>query len=319
MGPTYKATGINLKSMPLGESDRLLTILTQEFGLIRAVAAGSRKHHSKLGGHSTLFVVNSLLIAKGRSLDRITQAEALNSYSALSRDLGKLTAGQYLAELTLLQALSEQPQEELFDVLTQHLTRLEQSPANLVLAHLTHAIYQLLITAGVAPQVDACCVSQVPLIPNLADTSWQAGFSASVGGAITLETLQNLKGAPTGERSQPQSRTVVRELESADSAIAITEPPIARYRSTPWPKIAGFNVQMSALELALLQQLPQPELMPDLVPFGESNSTHGCLNLHNAWLRIERVLREYAQYYFEQPIRSAALMDTCFKSMPSAG
>ncbi|HEY9873712.1 MAG TPA: recombination protein O N-terminal domain-containing protein, partial [Candidatus Obscuribacterales bacterium] len=80
MSRTYKATGINLKSMPLGEADRLLTILTREFGLIRAVAPGARKHHSKLSGRSGLFVVNELLIAQGRSLDKITQAETKESY-----------------------------------------------------------------------------------------------------------------------------------------------------------------------------------------------------------------------------------------------
>ena len=69
MSRTYKVTGINLKGMPLGEADRLLTILTQELGLIRVVAPGARKQNSKLGGRSGLFVVNELLIAKGRSLD----------------------------------------------------------------------------------------------------------------------------------------------------------------------------------------------------------------------------------------------------------
>ncbi|XGB43117.1 MAG: recombination protein O N-terminal domain-containing protein [Nodosilinea sp. LVE1205-7] len=38
MSQTYQVTGINLKAMPLGESDRLLTILTPELGLVRAVA-----------------------------------------------------------------------------------------------------------------------------------------------------------------------------------------------------------------------------------------------------------------------------------------
>ncbi|MCC3429114.1 MAG: recombination protein O N-terminal domain-containing protein, partial [Microcoleus sp. PH2017_04_SCI_O_A] len=42
MTRTYKAIGINLKSAPIGESDRLLTVLTREFGLIKAVAPGVR-------------------------------------------------------------------------------------------------------------------------------------------------------------------------------------------------------------------------------------------------------------------------------------
>jgi DNA repair protein RecO (recombination protein O) len=60
MSRTYQATGINLKGMALGEADRLLTILTAERGLVRAVAPGARKFKSKLRGRSELFVVNHL-------------------------------------------------------------------------------------------------------------------------------------------------------------------------------------------------------------------------------------------------------------------
>jgi DNA repair protein RecO (recombination protein O) len=66
--------------------------LTREFGLIKAVAPGVRKQRSSIGGRSELFVVNELLIAKGRSLDKITQASTVESYPGLSRNLGKLSA-----------------------------------------------------------------------------------------------------------------------------------------------------------------------------------------------------------------------------------
>ncbi|WP_254721917.1 DNA repair protein RecO [Kovacikia minuta] len=166
MSRTYKVTGINLKSMPMGEADRLLTILTRELGLIRAVAMGARKHGSSLGGRSGLFVVNELLIAKGRSLDKVAQAETLESYPGLSQDLKKLTASQYLAELCLCQALSDQPQEELFCLLNEQLKRLERSAASQVLPYLTHAVFQLLILSGVVPQVHLCCVTRQPLVPQ---------------------------------------------------------------------------------------------------------------------------------------------------------
>ena len=72
----------------MGESDRVLTVLTREFGLIRAVAPGVRKQRSTIGGRSELFVVNELLIAKGRSLDKITQADTVQSHPGLSATSG---------------------------------------------------------------------------------------------------------------------------------------------------------------------------------------------------------------------------------------
>ncbi|BAU15465.1 DNA repair protein RecO [Leptolyngbya sp. NIES-3755] len=283
MSRTYKAIGINLKAMPLGEADRIVTILTKEFGLLRAVAMGARKQNSKLGGRSGLFVVNELLMAKGRSLDKITQAETLESYPGLARNLKKLTAGQYLAELALQQALSEQPQEELFYLLNEHLARIEQCDDAEVLPRLIHAVYQLLVVAGVAPQVHQCSVTGSVIEPDFANSDVQAGFSSAIGGVIKLEELDRLleEQAPAYRVQSP-----VGEYRVADTTVR---------RSRP-----ALNVPLHAPELAALQHLPQAEPpMPDQYPI-------------SVWLTLEKLLRQYVQYHFDQPIRSAALIESCF-------
>jgi len=277
MSRTYKATGINLKSMPMGEADRLLTILTREYGLVRAVAMGARKHNSKLGGRSGLFVVNDLLLAKGRSLDKVTQAETLESYPGLGRDLKKLTAGQYLAELCLFQALSDQPQEELFVLLNRQLAEIERSPAAHVLPHLSHAIYQLLVLAGVAPQLHRCCVTRQPIVPDPALGNWRTGFSIPAGGTVTLATLEQLQ---------------------ADQS------------TSPAQRRSGLNLCLTAVELQGLQHLAADDLfsVAELTPQFQPDSS----KLEGQWLAIERILRHYAQYHFDRAIRSASLIDTCF-------
>ncbi|HIK43970.1 MAG TPA: DNA repair protein RecO, partial [Leptolyngbyaceae cyanobacterium M65_K2018_010] len=152
MSRTYKTTGINLKAIPLGESDRLLTILSPDHGLIRAVAPGSRKHQSRLGGRSDLFVINDWLVVQGKQLDKVVQAETVRTFPGLSQQLGRLTASQYLAEITLFMALSGCPQAELFHLLVEHLERIETSPPGALLAALAHGLYHLLALAGVAPE-----------------------------------------------------------------------------------------------------------------------------------------------------------------------
>ncbi|MUG98408.1 DNA repair protein RecO, partial [Scytonema sp. UIC 10036] len=196
MSKTYKTTGINLKTQAIGESDRLVTILTREFGLIRAVAPGSRKHNSSLGGRSGMFVVNELLIAKGRSLDKITQAQTIKSYPGLAKNLGKLAASQYLAEVVLCQALSEQPQEELYELLNEHLSRIEELPSHepsAVVAYLAHGLFHLLAIAGLTPQVQACCLTGNTLTPDFTNPDWQVGFSIPTGGTVCLTTWKRLK------------------------------------------------------------------------------------------------------------------------------
>ncbi|MEH2322612.1 MAG: DNA repair protein RecO [Nostoc sp.] len=301
MSRTYKATGINLKAQVLGESDKIVTILTPEFGLIRAVAPGARKHNSSLGGRSGMFVVNELLIAKGRSLDKITQAQTLKTYPGLAKDLGKLAAGQYLAEIVLCQALSEQPQEELYELFNEHLHRLEAlSSANPsgVLAHLAHGVFHLLALAGVTPQVQVCCLSGHLLKPNFTDPNWQVGFSIPAGGTVSLEAWERLR--TEGERE--------REIQRNSSFSPLPNHPIIPLPAKPGSQtvvvhrqeIPVISSRPGAMELALLQHLSQPEIM----------QIDGARD--RDWLSVEQILRQYAQYQLGRPIRSATLIDSYF-------
>jgi len=316
MSGTYKALGINLKSTPLGESDRLLTILTEEFGLIRVVAPGSRKHKSSLGGRSNLFVVNHLLLARGKSLDKITQAESLESYPGLSQDLGKLTAGQYLAEVALLQAMDDHPQPDLFCLLREHLSRLEKVPKTATLPCLVHAIYHLLALAGLPPQVQNCCVTQQPITPNFTDPDWRIGFSTLAGGTFLLSAIDRLKA----EHLLPKA-----SVSGASQAFSSSPKSL---------RSSDLYVQIGAIELDILQQLAQPDLIQHWLSLETFNSPPDLPNNdlpndgylpNNAskmpiasqiWLSLERLLRQYTQYHFDRPIRSAALIDACFADAP---
>jgi DNA repair protein RecO (recombination protein O) len=299
MNRTYKATGINLKSMPMGESDRLVTVLTREFGLLRLMAMGSRKHQSKLGGRSGLFVVNELMIAKGRSLDKITQAETLESYPKLSCDLRKLTAGQYLAELALNQALDDHPQEELFDVLNAHLAEIERSPSGEVLPRLIYAILQLLMLAGVAPQVTHCCQTQVILTPDFSQPDWRVGFNAALGGTLTQAAATELQ---TPAKPRPKLRVRSSSAQYAAPAVVATSASVSRHphADASLPP----STWLTAPELAALQHLAQAELSSPNIALPEIAAS--------TWGVIERTLRKYAQYHFDRPIRSASLVDHCF-------
>jgi DNA repair protein RecO (recombination protein O) len=299
MSRTYKATGINLKAQALGESDRIVTILTQEFGLIRAVAPGSRKHNSSLGGRSGLFVVNELLISQGRSpgrststLDRITQANTIKTYPGLAKDLVKLAASQYLAEIVLFQALSEQPQAELYELLNLHLQRLESLPTKgvAIIAHLAHGVFQLLALAGLTPQVQFCCISQRPVTSNFADPNWQVGFSIPAGGIVCLAAWEGLR-----KERENQIRADRENLKSNPTATTSIYQTVVHHQELP--KISS---RLTARELLMLQSLSEPEIIQI-----DAATDMG-------WLSVEQILRQYTQYHFGFPIRSATLIDSYF-------
>ncbi|MDB9526115.1 DNA repair protein RecO [Oscillatoria sp. CS-180] len=296
MSRSYKDTGINLKSMPMGETDRLLTILTVEHGLIRVIVPGARKHKSRLGGRSSQFVVNEVFIIRGKRLDKLVQAETITSFPGLSADLARLTASQYLAELVLCQALSEQPQEKLFTLLVEQLQQLEKAPQEAILPCLSHGIFHLLTLAGVAPELARCNVSEVEIEPDSANPDWKTGFSITSGGIVSLAHLEPAATASLRAKT-PEGRYAVKGGYDTTRE---------RGRS---PQKPPKPILLSAKELVLLRYLEDSELITQRSAFRPVDDAE---SMQFVWQRIERILRRYAEYHFDRPIRSAALIDTCF-------
>jgi DNA repair protein RecO (recombination protein O) len=298
---TYKAIGINLKAQALGESDKIVTILTKEFGLIRAIAHGARKQNSSLGGRMGMFVINELLISQGKNLDRITQAQTIKTYPGLSKDLGKLAASQYLTEIVLCQALSEQPQIEIYELFNEYLQRLDNIPKTdirCVVAYLVQGVFQLLALAGLTPQVDFCCLTQRLLTPDLTNPNWQVGFSIPAGGIICLDAWKSLR------KEIEQEKRENRELEEKNQ----TSVPNPQF-SAPQPsyetvfhqqELPIISRRLHGKELIMLQYLSETEIIQI-----DAASDSG-------WLSVEQILRQYVQYHLGQPIRSATLIDSYF-------
>jgi DNA repair protein RecO (recombination protein O) len=286
MNQKYKATGIVLKGSSLKENDRLVTVLTPEYGLIRAVALGAKKYKSQLRGRTELFVINEFLVIRGRSLDKIIQADTIYTYPGLSRDLGKLATAQYLAELSIALAVAEQPQPELYELLNEHLRRLEQCElGESVYPYLAQAVFHLIAIAGLTPQITECCVTQAVVHPNLNSVDWRVGFSFEGGGIIDLAAVH---------QSQSPENFEVPELDEVETY------------NVRLPKI---DYRLNGMELTLLQQLVNQDLSSIELLTAQSTSN---FDVGVAWIRIEKVLREYIQYHIGKTIRSANLVDNLY-------
>lgn len=285
MSQKYKATGIILKGSSLKENDRLVTVLTPEYGLIRAVAPGAKKIKSSLRGRTQLFVVNELLILRGKSLDKIIQADTMYTYPGLSKDIGKLAAAQYLAELALFLAVDEQPQSDLYELLNEHLRRIEGGGEDQsIYPYLAQAVFHLIAIAGLTPQVFNCCLTENTILPNFTTSDWRVGFSFEGGGIVDLTEFY---------QAQQQNR----EDKTQDAE--------ARYNNR-LPKI---DYRIGGVELAILQQLNY-QALPSLE--GLSDREINGLDPEVAWIRVEGILREYVKYHTGRTIRSANLVDNLY-------
>ena len=94
----YRREGIVLRQLDYGEADRILTIITPE-GKVRALAKSVRRPTSRKSGHVGLFIRAQMMLAQGRNLDIVTQAESLEQFEGLRHDLERFAYASYVGEL----------------------------------------------------------------------------------------------------------------------------------------------------------------------------------------------------------------------------
>src|SRR3989337_3601139 len=94
----YKDEGVVLKTIKLGEADRIVTLRTRAQGKLRAVAKGVRKTKSRFGGRLEPFTRVQLMLYRGRGdLDTITQVDILTSFKEVRGEYPRLVSASALA------------------------------------------------------------------------------------------------------------------------------------------------------------------------------------------------------------------------------
>lgn len=151
----YRDQGIVLRGIKLGESDRILSVLTQNNGRIRVVAKGVRKAKSRFGGRTDAFTHVDLQLYSGRDLDIVTQAEILTRYPKLRADYDAFTAASAMADAVERTTPERERNVRLFVLLKSGLQALQDGstdPGLLAYAFLAKAAS----IAGLHPTLNAC-------------------------------------------------------------------------------------------------------------------------------------------------------------------
>ncbi|MCA9971091.1 MAG: DNA repair protein RecO [Anaerolineales bacterium] len=173
---TFRLEAIVLKRSDFGEADRLLTLFSREQGKLRAIAKGARKPQSRKTGHVELFMRSRFLLAQGRDLHVITQAELLEAYPALRADLVRTTYAAYACELLDRFTQEDDRHVDMYELLSQALGWFGEAP-DLLLAARTYEL-TLLSAAGYQPQLFQCLGCREPIQEQ------DQFFSAELGGLL---------------------------------------------------------------------------------------------------------------------------------------
>ena len=151
----YRDQGIVLRTWRLGEADRIVNLLTERHGKVRAVVKGVRKTKSRFGGRLEPMVHCSLLFYEGRELDIVTQAESLEVFRPVREDLGRLAKASSLLEAVDQLAQERHADPRLYAMLLGALRTLAAHDSPLLVPAF---FLRLLSTEGFHPILDECAV-----------------------------------------------------------------------------------------------------------------------------------------------------------------
>jgi DNA repair protein RecO (recombination protein O) len=173
---SFRAEAIVLRHSDWGEADRLLVLYTPEMGKVRAIAKGVRKMRSRKAGHLEPFSRGILLLARGRDMMIVTQAETIDPHLALREDLLRLGYAAYVVELLDRFTYEQDENRALYRLLAETLSRIntEADPALPV----RYYEIRLLDLLGYRPQLFTCasCEAEIQAEDQF--------FSASQGGVL---------------------------------------------------------------------------------------------------------------------------------------
>lgn len=179
----FVTDAINLKSYALSECDKIMVMYSKEKGLIKGVAKGCKKPKSKLGARMDLLVANKLMMYKGKNLDTICEAQALNTFKSSRQDMDKLFYSMYISEIVNNFGVEDDPcSAEVYDLLYKTLEKISKAKDKKdVLISVIKFQLKIMQISGFGIELDSClCCREQILAENMY-------FSSKMGGVICEE------------------------------------------------------------------------------------------------------------------------------------
>ncbi|MCH5320953.1 MAG: DNA repair protein RecO [Eubacterium sp.] len=147
--------GLVIREQTIGESDRLVTLLTADYGLVRAFVRGAKQMKNRLASSTSLFAYSDFTLYRGRDAFVVDNASPVEVFFDLRKDIERLAIAQYFAQLAYELGEEEQPSAEMLSVLLNSLHLLCNSSKDMRVIK-SAVEFRLLSLGGYMPNILAC-------------------------------------------------------------------------------------------------------------------------------------------------------------------
>jgi DNA repair protein RecO (recombination protein O) len=206
----YRDQGVVLRTIKLGEADRIVSLMTQAHGKVRAVAKGVRKTKSKFGARLEPTSHIALQCYRGRELDVVTQVETVDAFRVLRERYVLLTHAVTMLEAVDQVAQEHEPNPALYRMLVGALRTLAQRPSPVVTPAF---LWKLLSLEGFHPMLDCCARCG-------ADAGDAVAFDLAEGGLVCARCSMG-----GGRRLSAPAVALLRRILGGGLNAALAEPP----------------------------------------------------------------------------------------------
>ncbi len=156
--PLHTTPAIVIRSLPYGESDKIVTFFTKGFGKLKAIAKGARRSKKRFQNALDLFTYVRLIFFEREAvgLARAESCDILNSFPNIRENLRKIIYGNYFLELINEMAGEREEHSEAFDLLLRFLSALNREEPRE--DHLRIFEIKMLSIFGYRPNMKDCAI-----------------------------------------------------------------------------------------------------------------------------------------------------------------
>ena len=181
-----KTEAIVIKSMKYGDTCKIVTFYTRQFGKLKGIAKGARRSDNKFGTSLEPMTNVSLVLYKkeDRDLHLLSQCDSINSFGSVHDSIEKISVGLSILELIDQLAHEEEENPALFSLIIETLSALDRSSRNL---HSLGRSFQIKLASllGYAPSLDVCLECGKSISEKGQDLN--VGFQLMKGAVICAE------------------------------------------------------------------------------------------------------------------------------------